>query len=180
MARPFLMWIGAAGLGSAACIDNPNAVGSLGAGGRDNPVVVGGGGNASAGNSATGGGGAPGMGTGGTSGGDATTTITCRLNSRVLVLSKACQLAEDCVLIRGTGSIDVAELPVTTSCTIVSVGISRAEEARFATFSDRENCPPPVGCGPSDAKVQTENGVVPISAVIAVECDDGICRSYSP
>lgn len=182
MNRLRFAFLGLGLLSSAACIDNPNALGSFAAGG-DNPIVVGGASHGGAGGSATGGfGNGPGSWTGGKSGvgGGASALVTCRANGQELVLSKVCESREDCVLISGSGSITLPGPPA-PSCTTVLIGIAREEEARFAAFSEPANCPPPVGCAPGQAKVQTEDGlVVPLNVATAVRCEVDLCRSYVP
>ena len=118
--------IGVAWLGFLGCIDNPNAVGSISSGGSDNPIVVGGGGgNTAAGNGNSTGG--TGSGPGSSGGAGATAAVTCRANGQKILLSKAGQSADDCVLISDSGSVTVPGT-VTTTCTSLTIGISRAEE----------------------------------------------------
>jgi hypothetical protein len=182
MSRLRLACIGVGWLAFPGCVDNPNAIGSISAGGNDTPIVVGGaGGNAAAGNSDSTGGIGAGPGSSGGAGAGVTAAVTCRANGQQVLLSKACRSADDCVLISGSGSITVPGT-VTTSCTTLTIGISRAEEARFVAFSAASNCPPPVGgCGAGDLKVQTEDGrVVPATAAISAECDVDTCKSYAP
>jgi hypothetical protein len=181
MLRPFLLFSGVAWPALVGCFDNPNAVGSINGSGGDAPIVVGGGGGAAGNANSTGGtGSGPGTGSGGTGGG-ATQVVSCRANGQQVVLSKACQSADDCVLISGSSSIIVPGT-VTTSCTTLVVSIGRAEQARFDAFSASSNCPPPVGgCSLNDLEVQTEDGrVVPASATVSAQCDVDTCKSYSP
>jgi hypothetical protein len=174
-------------LALSSCIDNDNVLGSLQGSGGETPIHLGGANN----NGGTGGavsggsGNAPGKGAEGgssSSGGlnGATATATCRANSQQITLAKACIAAGDCVLIQNSASVSFPSADA-GACNTLVIGINRSDEARFAAFSDRTNCPPPVGCGVGPPMQQTEDGkVVPLSATVSVDCIENTCRSYAP